>query len=87
VPVPIFCVLPISTRTEPCRTLSKTACFLSSDSASPMAAICSRRMHVATSFSLASLRPSVVPPRRQTWFQVAAPVTSSSAGWASANSP
>ena len=49
VPVPIFCVLPISTRTEPLRTLSKRACFLASESASPMAAISRRGMPLATS--------------------------------------
>ena len=53
-PVPIFWVLPISTRTEPCLTFSKRACFLASDSASPMAAICSRGMPWATSFLMMS---------------------------------
>jgi hypothetical protein len=30
-PVPIFCVLPGSTRTEPCQTFSKRACFLAAE--------------------------------------------------------
>ena len=54
VPVPIVWVLPMSTRTEPCRTFSNRACFFGSDSASPMAAICSRGMPWATSFSTIS---------------------------------
>jgi hypothetical protein len=39
-----FWILPISTRTDPCLTFSNRARFLTSDSASPMAAICVRSM-------------------------------------------
>ncbi len=38
----IFWVLPVSARTEPCPTFSKSARFLTSDSASPTPAICAR---------------------------------------------
>src|SRR4051812_38936385 len=42
VPVPIFCVLPSSTRTWPARTRSNSARFLASESVSPTAAISAR---------------------------------------------
>ena len=55
VPMPIFCVLPIRTphRAE-LRTFSNRACFLASESASPMAASCARGMPRMTSFWMIS---------------------------------
>ena len=54
VPVPIFCVEPIRTRMDPCRTFSNRDCFLASESASPTEAICSRGMPRAMSLRISS---------------------------------